>query len=164
MIAEKVKIKPNYYKGINDLPIWNFDILCKSKGNDWKSEYLLKDIDDEAQEGFDAEEHWTKIYDEYLEAYGLGEDYKQWCQLIKKAGIARREAYLEGKTYKKTHAEIFQREADELIRNMENQGGDLSVACANLTKYMGVIIDPTKISVRQFNSYLEVAKKDGTNG
>ena len=156
MIAELIQVKT--YKSIDDLPIWNFDILCKTKDY----QYLLHDEFAEPPEGIDLEDLWARIYDEYLEVYGLGEDYKEWCKLMRKSSTAYGDAYLSGKMYRITHAEIFRNMADKLISNVE--AGDLSVTCASLSKYNGFRINPTEISVREFNAYLQVAKNESKGG
>jgi hypothetical protein len=157
-LGKKSKTKKviNYYKGIDDLPIWNFDILCKGEERDYQ--YLLKDIEDEFPEDIDKEELWITIYDEYLKTYGLGEDYKEYCRLIRKASQAYHKVYFKNQPHQITFGEIFTAQAEQLIRNIE--GGDLSVTCASLTKYMGIRINPMKTSVREFNSYIEIAKRE----
>lgn len=156
MIDELIQVKT--YKSIDDLPIWNFDILCKSKDY----QYLLHDEFAELPEGFDAEDVWGRIYDEYLKVYGLGDEYKEWCKLMRKSSTAYGDAYLHGKRYRITHAEIFRQMADALINEIEV--GDLSVTCASLSKFNGFRINPTEVSVREFNAYLEVAKRESKNG
>jgi hypothetical protein len=151
-------VKVHTYKSIDDLPIWNFDILCKTRNY----QYLLHDEFAEFPEDIDADELWTRIYDHYLEVYGLGEDYKEWCKLMRKASNAIGDVYLKGQKWKITHAEIYRQMADKLISNVE--AGDLSVTCASLSKYNGFRINPAEISVREFNSYLEIAKKASKNG
>lgn len=157
MIEAPVKIKPNYYRGIHDLPIWNFDKLCEG-GIDRDHKYLLKDIDDDLQEGFDPEGQWEKIYNEYLSEYGLNEKYKEWCKLMKKVSAARVDAYTKiGQKYKLTHAEIFEKQANELIKNIE--GGDLFDTCVAISKYTKFEVNPMKTSVKMFHSYLKQATK-----
>jgi len=151
-------IKTRMYKSIDDLPIWNFDILCKTRDY----QYLLHDEFDEFPEDVEAEDLWVRIYDQYLEVYGLGEDYKEWCRLMRKSSNAIGDVYLKGQKHKLTFATIYRQMADKLISNVE--AGDLSVTCASLSKYNGFRINPAKISVREFNSYLAVAKAEAKNG
>tara|TARA_R110002124_G_scaffold283449_2_gene459501 strand:- start:23030 stop:23485 length:456 start_codon:yes stop_codon:yes gene_type:complete len=146
------------YKSIKQLPIGNFDILCKTK--DYR--YLLHNEFEELSEDEDYEQIWSSIYDEFLERYGLGEDYKEWCKLMRKASQAIGDVYLNGKKWRITHANIYRQMADDLIKNVEV--GDLNVTCATLSKFNGFRINPMEISVVEFYSYLEVTKTENSNG
>lgn len=157
----KEKVKPNYYRGIYDMPIWNFDKLC-SGGIDRDPKYLLKDFYDDIQEDFDPELQWEIIYNEYLKDYGLGDKYKEWCRLMKKVSAARHAAYHEDKKYMLTHAEIFEKQAQSLIESIE--GGDLFDTCAAISKYTKYEVNPMTTSVKMFQSYLKQATKTRTDG
>lgn len=154
-VGKKNSIKYTLYKGTFDMPIWNFDCLCKG-GNDRDYTYLFKE-DLEKFPDIDLEEHWIKIYDGYLKKYGLGDDYIAWCKMTKKATNAFKQAYVDGKKWMITHAKLYQAQADQMIKDVEH--GDLAETCVALGKFQTYRIDPMVETVDSFNAIIKLAEK-----
>ena len=145
----------NYYSSITNLPIYNFDVMCKTGD----VTYLLKDGADEFPEDLDEIALWSDIYNEFLEAFGLSENFKKYMRLRQKATRLYKEALVDGKTHKITFAKLADLQAIDAVK--ETSEGDLSRTSASLSKYYGFRINPMTITVKEYYSYIYQAQENG---
>lgn len=143
-----------YYTSITNLPIYNFDVLCKT--GDFN--YLLKDGSDKLPADLDEVKLWSDIYNEFLEEFGLSKNFKKYLKLRAKATRLYKEALVDGKTHKITFAKLADLQAVDAIKSVE--GGDLSKTSAALSKYYGFRINPMEVTVKEYYSYVYQAQKD----
>ena len=108
----KKNLKDVYFNSIDELPVWNW----------WKIQetgdliYLRKDGRLEAKRG--TVKMWTEIHDEYLEEYGMTDEFKRNLRL-KRDWILKQSKYLvEGDRFASTQADIVQAKMNEGV------GGD----------------------------------------
>ena len=102
----------------------------------------------------ELEKAWIKIFDEYLEAFGLGE-YEQYLKLQQEATRLYFKAYCQGQMHLVTIAELKQREAELVISS--NDSLSLEKAAAVVSKFMGFRVNPLEISVKEFYTYLQLS-------
>lgn len=145
----------NYYTSITDLPIYNFDVMCKTGD----VSYLLKDGKDEFPEYLDEIELWSNIYNEFLDTFGLSDNFKKYLKLRAKATKLYKEALVDGKTHKITFAKLADLQAIDAVK--ETSEGDLSRTSASLSKYYGFRINPMEVSVKEYYSYIYQAQENG---
>tara|TARA_R110000803_G_scaffold98237_2_gene166392 strand:+ start:128 stop:565 length:438 start_codon:yes stop_codon:yes gene_type:complete len=138
----------NYYNSITELPIYNFDVMCKTGD----VSYLLKDGKDSFPEDIDEIALWSDLYNEFLETFGLSDKFKKYLKLRAKATKLYKEALVDGHTHKITFAKLADMEAIDAIQEVD--GGDLSKTSASLSKFYGFRINPMEISVKEYYSYV----------
>jgi len=144
----------NYYNSITELPIYNFDVLCKT--GDFT--YLLKDGNDKLPTELDEVKLWSDIYNEFLDTFGLSDNFKKYLKYRHKATQLYKEAYVDGKKHKITFAKLADLKAIDAIK--ESNEGDLSRTSASLSKFYGFRINPLEISVKEYYSYVYQAQKE----
>ena len=102
----------------------------------------------------ELEKAWIEIFDEYLEAFGLGE-YEQYLKLQQEATRLYFKAYCQGQMHLVTIAELKQREAELVISS--NDSLSLEKAAAVVSKFMGFRVNPAEVSVKEFYTYLQLS-------
>lgn len=98
---------------------------------------------------------WQNIFNEYIKEFGLNPAYTRYLQKMQKACEYYEMAYVHGQKDQKTMAQITEREA---LIEMGEQGSDnFNKVVAWVSKEMGFPVNPQKISVREFYSYVDLA-------
>lgn len=100
---------------------------------------------------------WAKIYDEYIEAYGISESYQSYLDLKGTAIDLYFKAFCQGQKHFATLAEVKERQAEAVL--METTGQSFDVMLASVSKFMGFRVDPATTSVKEFFSYVELMQK-----
>ena len=100
------------------------------------------------------EKAWIAIFDQYLEAFGLG-DYEQYLKLQQEAVRYYEKAYCQGQMHMVTIAELKEREAELMLS--VNDSLSLDKAAAVVSKFMGFRVNPNEISVKEFYTYLQLS-------
>lgn len=135
------------YTSIHDLSIYLFDKISNNE------DYTLLIKAGKKYKG-DLEEVWSKIYDEYLNEFGINEKYKDYLNAKIKEAELIVDFRVNDNKVSKTLAKVKAAEANSILENM--QGGSLRDACAAISKYMGFMVDPIKTSVYTFISYIKL--------
>lgn len=108
-----------------------------------------------------AAQAWMILYNDYLSNFGLPEAYTDYLKLRIKANKAWLDVYLKGQRFKKLKAQLYEAQAFSLIsEDDDNQIEHIGVIAAKLSRHYKFNIDPSQVSVRQFNSYI-VGMKNG---
>lgn len=100
------------------------------------------------------ERMWSKIYDEFLDTFGLSQKYEEWQRMLSESVRLYTQVYLDGKRHLKPMAEIAERQADELMKELG--GKDSGEEIASLSKYMGYRINPMKVTVKEIYGYIKL--------
>lgn len=95
---------------------------------------------------------WKKLFNEYLEVFGLPTEYIMYLKRQIKANDARIDVYVKGKTHKKAMIEVYDYEASTII---DTDGADIGATAAQISDMKGFLIEPEKVSVRTFYSMLK---------
>jgi len=141
-----------HYTSINDMPIFNFDMICKSGD----TSYLFKD--GKKQDNVDDVELWSNIYNEFLDFFGLSKEFKKYLKLKAKATRLYMDAMCSGKKHLITFAKLYDSQADKSISDIE--GGDLAITSAGLSKFFGFRINPMEVTVKEYYAYINQAKNE----
>ena len=144
------------YKGIEDLPIWNWSQIHET-GN---LKLLVKEgeFDNEGVLG----ELWMSIYQEYLDEFGIHDDFKTYISKQKELGIKVAELIETGDKFKKVEIEIIKRDLEMLSSEKEKQRFEEVVW--GLRKFSNVNFDPKVVTVKEYYSLIEYMKKSVGNG
>lgn len=136
------------YDSISNCPIAVFDKVLKT--GDYSS----------LNAGNNGHKCWEKIMDGYFSEFGVPANYKRYL----KKKIRSTEFYVKavdtGDKSLETWGDVEKIEAESEI-NTSGESENISVTCAKLSRRMGFIIDPNKVSVLFYNASLKAIEANG---
>lgn len=137
----------NLYQNIDELPVWNFDMVNKT--GDFK--YLSKDLNVKVTPDF--ENVWEKIFNEFIEEFGIDDNFRMVLKYQLEACKNRMNAYCNGKKHELTFANLNEIKAEQLMK-----GSDITLGkvAAHLSQKMGFRVNIREVSVREFYNYLKI--------
>lgn len=105
---------------------------------------------------------WDKIYSEFLDTFGINEDFKNIMELRRDILVLKMEIAVSGDRFILNHIRIAEREIEALqVDNNDGSGNSNFVqAKAMISKFMGFPIDEKTTSVKDFYSYKELYLKE----
>lgn len=139
-----------YYTSIENLPLANW-IKCQ----DGKLHYTRKGSTGSIQLDNEA---WEKIYDEYIEVYGLGKMKIKLLKTMVKKAEAELDFCLTGDRFKLTQAEIEQTALENMLKNAGN-GSTIEQTLIHLSKWIGHWIKAVDISTKEYFTMIEELDK-----
>ena len=143
-----------FYKDIDEMPIYNFEMINKT-GN---LQYLAKRDYKKVKVDKSLEVIWENIYNEYLQEFGINENFVMYLKYKLEAIKYYNNAYNKGLRHEINFAKLAEKNAEELI----NDGSDISVGdiASVMAKNMGFRINIKEISVREFYNNIKLMQKN----
>ena len=140
-----------YYEGIDELPLHNW-IKCLANDLTW----LRKDKNGTIE---DDKKAWEKIYDSYIEEFGIGEVYKKMLKAMQKKALLEVDFILTRDRFKLTEIEMQIANLDAMIGNRGN-GMTIEQSLVHLSKWMGSWINPKMITTREYFNLMDEYGKE----
>ena len=136
------KKRENYYKSIDDLPLFNWIKLTNGE-----LEYSRRNKNKGTKEL--DEKHFEMIYDDYLTTFGLSKMYVRLLEAMKKKALIELDYILTGDRMKITLAEL---EAEKLKTMLNNNKSTTTIeqTLIHLSKWLGQWINSKKITAREY--------------
>lgn len=100
---------------------------------------------------------WQKITDEFIEAFGVTDEYRKIMMLRMQIRIAEIEHAITDDGIYLTEKSIYEHQLQELTGKRDKSDHDTGVILAS--KYMGYHIDKCKITVKEFYTILRLMEK-----
>jgi len=137
------------YKSINDMPLYNWQ---KCLEGDLR--YVREDLKDlkTNKEDFDV------VYDDYISKRGLGKEYKQYLDIIKKRALIQCDYLITKDRFKLTLIEVEDAKLEGLKKNT-NQQSSIQQALIYLSKWLGYRLDWKQITVSEYYLILDEYSK-----
>jgi len=135
-----------YYKGIDDLPLYNW-IEC----HNGKFEYTRKGSEGTPEEDILA---WQSIYDAYIHEFGLTDVQKKLFDAMKKKAILELDYVITGDRFKLTEIEIALAKLNSMLMN---RGSSMTIeqALVHMSKWLGQWINAKNITVKEYFNLLK---------
>ena len=142
-------MKKDYFDSIEDLPIWNWWKIADS-GN---LIYMQKlDYYDKEDYSIKAFELWNKVQNEYLEEFGITDEFRQVLSLKKKWIKAKTDYLLTGERFKLTEIDIIDAQIKDTTANKIDV--DKEDTLIVLEQKLNRELDPKKVSVKKYFKYI----------
>jgi hypothetical protein len=144
--------KALFYTSIDELPIYNWwkihesgDMLqlIKSKGKATNAKLA---------------EVWSRLYDEFIDTFGINEDFRQYLELKREIEILKIDLIVDGDGSIQTFIEIKEFEMSQVF-NKETKTNYNEVK-VYVEKYMGFRLDVKTTSTRDYYTYLKAIEKE----
>jgi hypothetical protein len=139
------------FSSIDDLPQWNW-VQIHRTGNlayiKQLDSYRKLDVDN----SLTFEQIWLEIYDEYLEEFGLSNEYKEILERKKQIARMKNEFILTDNRSLLNFIKIEELELENSFDKSETIGFEGVVV--GIEKLQGIKIETKKITVYEYNNYL----------
>ena len=145
-------MKKEYFNSIEELPIWNWWKIAET-GN---LIYLHKDSDYKEND-YSIVKIWDALQDEYLNEFGITEDFREMLSLKKKWIIKKSEYLLTGDRFILNDIDRIESEIDSSTSNISMVKKDDTVIM--LEEKLSFPLDPKKMSVKKYYSYINYYSK-----
>jgi len=147
-------LKKEYYNSIEDLPIWNWWKIAET-GN---LIYLYKE-DNYTKEDYKLYKVWNDIQDEYLDEFGITNEFREVLSLKKKWIEKRTEYVISQDRFIKMESDLLQIDINDLIN--EKKSVDKEETLIMLEQKLGIRLDAKNISVKKYYKYINYFSKNG---
>jgi hypothetical protein len=145
------KSQAKVFSSIDDLPQWNW-VQIHRTGNlayiKQLDSYRKLDVDN----SLTFEQIWLEIYDEYLEEFGLSNEYKEILERKKQIARMKNEFILTDNRSLLNFIKIEELELENSFDKSETIGFEGVVV--GIEKLQGIKIETKKITVYEYNNYL----------
>ena len=142
-------MKKDYFNSIEDLPIWNWWKIAETSS----LIYLQKlDFYDKEDYSYHAFELWNKLQNEYLEEFGITDEFRQMLELKKKWINKKSEFLLTGERFKLTEIDIIEVQINDTMTSKITVDKDDTLIM--LEQKLGRELNPKNISVKKYFKYV----------
>jgi len=138
----------DYFNSIEDLPIWNWWRIAES-GN---LIYLHKGNYDKEDYTYEAYLLWNKLQNEYLDEFGITDEFRQILELKKKWIEKKADYLLTGERFKLTEIDIIEAEMSETMNTKVATKKEATIIM--LEQKLGFALDEKKLSVKRYYNYI----------
>jgi hypothetical protein len=157
-IVKFLQRKLNYYTGIDDLPAWNWFRINETDD----ITYLLHRRRAVSKlERKHLEEIFGKIYEDYINTFGISEMLKQIMILKRDIAVLRLDMAINDDGSRQTFIDIKESELKQILLDAEGEN-NIQIK-AYVEKFMGFHIDERAVSVKDYYSYIELLKREVDN-
>ena len=146
------KYSDSLWTDIEDMPIWNWNQICET--GDLK--YLYKDLKGRVSKTLDT--LWTELQQQYIDEFGLDENFKQQLRLKKDLIKLNCDYILTKDRFKLVEIKIKQA---DILSLSGKRVVEFYEVLDHVEKYKGFEIDPKKTSVKKWYWTLKNMAKNG---
>lgn len=145
----------DYYKSIDDLPIYNWLKIQETNDISWmlKTNHSLNEV----HKGI-LTVAFDNIYSQFIDAFGINPALEEILTIKRDIAVLTVDMMLEKDRSLINFIEIKERELKALIAS-KNQGSVMEVT-AYVEKYMQFKINTKEVTVREFYGYINLMKKE----
>jgi len=143
-------LEGGYYGHLSELPLHNW-IQCTNG-----QIYHVR----KGKEGNESQdlEAWEKIYNDYIEEYGLSKTYKRMLEAMRKKALAELDFVITNDRFKLTEADIQESILSTMLNNKGN-GMTIEKTLIHLSKWIGYWLKPKNISTKEYFDLLAEFEK-----
>lgn len=156
------RLSDKTHRSIDTLPIFNW----------WKIHqngelgYLFLKVDTPNPKGLKMlamQKLWERVYAEYITRFGVGEGFVRMLNKKKEIAALKVEKMLSGDMSIQTLIDVCVFELDRMMKEMGDKS-DFYESKAQMERMLGFTLDPRRVSVAEFYSYISTLKKAPRNG
>jgi len=148
-------LKKEYFNSIDELPIWNWWKVAETSN----LAYLQKaDKYDKEDYSLVAYTLWNKLQNEYLEVFGITEDFRQILALKKKWINKKTDYLITGDRFNLTEIDIIEAEINETMNEKIKVNKEDTIIV--LEQKLSFPLDEKKLSVKKYYNYINHFSKN----
>ena len=143
------------YSSIDDLPMYNWKKIHDTNELKW-----LFASKADCENNLELETLWGRIYDEYLNEFGLSKEYQDILKLKRKIANLQAEYIVKGDRIVLNYINI-EKNALESLYDTNKKGSTFRESLVHLEKMQGIKINTKEITVADYYNYLRSIKNNG---
>lgn len=137
------------YRSIEECPIWNWMKIQETGDLTYLGKASLEEL----------EEIYLSMQDEIFEKFGINDKFKTYLMYMKQKASILHQMIIEPSPFLDLDLHVVEEDLKMLMDNKEKQ--DLDDVLVIVEKFMGFQLDPKKVSVKKYYSYLKSIEKHG---
>jgi hypothetical protein len=142
----------NYYTSIDELPLYSWRKINETNDLKWMFKSGKGQVNKKIVEA------WGKLFDEFIDAFGISDQFLQILEKKKQIAILTAEMYLYNDRSRETFIDIEKWELSKLLED-EGKGSSFHETKAHIEKEMGFQINERTTSVLDYYTYLNLLKE-----
>jgi len=142
-------LKKDYFNSIEDLPIWNWWRIADTGNLIYLKKLEYYEGNDYSNYAFDL---WNKLQNEYLDEFGITDEFRQMLELKKKWIDIKTDYLITGVRFKLTEIDMIEAEINENMTVKINVDKDDTLIM--LEQKLGRELNPKTISVKKYFKYI----------
>lgn len=147
---------PNHFGTIEELPIYNWWKVHESGSY----EYLLHQRRElKKKENKGMREVWKSLYNQYIQRFGYTDQFLETMAKKREIALLKVDMITTGDKTIKVFIKIAEKELEEMV----GEDMDFYTGKSMLEKTLGFYVDIHKVSVAEYYSHFQVAKKTTKN-
>lgn len=151
--------KIDYYKSIDELPIFNWFKIQSSNDIRW----LCKDKPDNlsVRQVGELEGQFNVITGEYIDTFGISEEFRKVLDIRWELGGHKLNLAFTGDRFIQNYIDMCEAELKELTENKDTSNSNTKVK-AYIEEMMHFHLDEKKITVKEYYTYVQMLKEKAT--
>lgn len=145
-----------YYLNIEDMPLYNWHKCINS-------DYYYVRKDEKQIDLPECEIAFKKVYDSYMNVFGIDKKYKQQIEIIKKIALLQCDYLITKDKFKLTQIEVENAKL-EMFNTEKSNNITLQTTLIYLSKWLGYRLDWREVSVYEYYTLLEESTKQAQHG
>lgn len=150
MIKSLFPSKVQYYKGIDDMPIRNWFKINETNDLKWVSKDQSINVSKHVNKLFEA---WNKIFDEFIDMFGLPEKMKEILELKREIFVLEAQKNIENNGTLQLFIDIETDKLKELLNTEKEKS--TGQARVYVEKFLGFKLNEKETSVKDFYQYIQ---------
>ncbi len=103
---------------------------------------------------------WEIIYNEYLQLFGIPENFRQFALHKKKAGKLWQDVFVKGLAWKKPLAQVQDLKAESYLKESEVGEVTIEQVMAEMGKRVGFYLNPRVVTVKEYYGYKKQIERE----
>ena len=145
-----------YYLNIEDMPLYNWHKCING-------DYYYVRKDEKQNDLPECEIAFKKVYESYMNIFGIDKNYKQQIEVVKKIALLQCEYLITKDEFKLTQIEVENAKL-EMTKTNDSSNVTLQTTLIYLSKWVGYRLDWRQVSVYEYYTLLEESSKQAKNG
>lgn len=138
--------QPKYYQSIDEMPVYNWFKINETNDTRWMLLDKNKEPDNKATEAF------QKVLDEYIDTFGISENYLRRLELKKELICHMTDLEITKDRFIENFIDQINTELSQLDKKEETR--NTNSGKVHLEKYMGFRINTKETTVKEYYEYM----------
>ena len=137
------------YSSIDSLPLYNWQKCVNGS-----LKHVRTIVKDEDKDNKEDQEAFEKIYNEYIERFGMGKLYEKWLKIMKKKAVLECDFVITQEQFKITEIQIEEAKIKAMLDN-KGEGTSIEKSLIYLGQWLGYRLNIKEVTTLEYFNLLE---------